>query len=105
MDAWMRGTTCKGDGRRKEKKKEGKKAKEERSAAKWRERCLDAAATRTMGCRRNECCVNNLPYTQKYQEEWSLRGGGSNETSRHDGGEKKEKTIVELRARKNRLAT
>ena len=70
MDASKRGTTCEGNGRRKKKKKEGKKAKEERNAAKWRERCLDAAATRTKGCRRSECPVTSLLDTQKYQEEW-----------------------------------
>ena len=90
-DASEPGNTCEGNGRRKKKKKEGKKTKEERNAAKWRERCLDAAATRTMGCRRNECCVTSLPDTPKYQEEWSRRGGGSNETSRRDEGGKRRK--------------
>ena len=90
-DASKRGTTCEGNRRRKKKKKEGKKTKEERITAKWRERCLDAATTRTKGCRRNECCVTTHSDTPKYHEEWSRRGRGSNETSRRDGGEKRRK--------------
>eukprot|EP00963_Diacronema_lutheri_P001042 scaffold65_cov348-Pavlova_lutheri.AAC.3 len=64
---------CEGNGRRKVERKRGREPRRRDVV----ESCQDDTARRTRGWRSKQGCVTSLPYTQKYQEEWSRRLGGT----------------------------